>query len=70
MLEGAVRLLAVLDAHEPFPLTAEQRERVNNLLSESDAARTFIMTGVGAVAVPAGLRDGDGAVCRLPGVLR
>ena len=46
MLEGAVRLLAVLDQHEPFPLTAEQRERVNNLLSESDAARTFIMTGV------------------------
>jgi phage/plasmid-associated DNA primase len=46
MLEGAVRLLAVLDAHEPFPLTAEQRERVNNLLSESDAARTFILTGV------------------------
>ena len=46
MLEGAVRLLAVLDEHEPFPLTAEQRERVNNLLSESDAARTFIMTGV------------------------
>jgi P4 family phage/plasmid primase-like protien len=46
MLEGAVRLLAVLDRHEPFPQTAEQRERVNNLLSESDAARTFIMTGV------------------------
>ena len=46
MLEGAVRLLAVLDVHEPFPLTAEQRERVNNLLSESDAARTFILTGV------------------------
>jgi phage/plasmid-associated DNA primase len=46
MLEGAVRLLAVLDEHEPFPLTSEQRERVNNLLSESDAARTFILTGV------------------------
>jgi len=46
MLEGAVRLLAVLDEHEPFPLTAEQRERVDNLLSESDAARTFILTGV------------------------
>ena len=46
MLEGAVRLLTVLDAQEPFPLTAEQRERVNNLLSESDAARTFILTGV------------------------
>jgi phage/plasmid-associated DNA primase len=46
MLEGAVRLLAMLDGHEPFPLTAEQRERINNLLSESDAARTFVMTGV------------------------
>lgn len=46
MLEGAVRLLAVLDAHEPFPMTGEQRERVNNLLSESDAARKFIMTCV------------------------
>jgi len=52
MLEGAVRLLAVLDSHEPFPLTAEQRERVNNLLSESDAARTFIMTGVERSAFP------------------
>jgi P4 family phage/plasmid primase-like protien len=52
MLEGAVRLLAVLDANEPFPMTAEQRERVNNLLSESDAARTFIMTGVERSAFP------------------
>lgn len=52
MLEGAVRLLAVLDDHEPFPLTPEQRERVNNLLSESDAARTFIMTGVERSAFP------------------
>src|ERR1017187_3848485 len=52
MLEGAVRLLAVLDAHEPFPLTAEQRERVNKLLSESDAARTFILTGVERSAFP------------------
>ncbi len=52
MLEGAVRLLAVLDDHEPFPLTPEQRERVNNLLSESDAARTFITTGVERSAFP------------------
>lgn len=52
MLEGAVRLLAVLDQHEPFPLTAEQRERVNNLLSESDATRTFITTCVGRSAFP------------------
>ena len=52
MLEGAVRLLAVLDQHEPFPLTTEQRERVNNLLSESDATRTFITTCVGRSAFP------------------
>ena len=52
MLEGAVRLLAVLDANEPFPVTTEQRKRVNNLLSESDAARTFIMTGMERSAFP------------------
>jgi hypothetical protein len=46
MLEGAVKLLAVLDRHEPFPMTAEQRQRVDNLLSESDAARKFITTCV------------------------
>ncbi|HWI59782.1 MAG TPA: phage/plasmid primase, P4 family, partial [Bacillota bacterium] len=52
MLEGAVRLLAVMDAHEPFPQTAAQRERVNNLLSESDAARSFILSGVERSAFP------------------
>jgi P4 family phage/plasmid primase-like protien len=46
MLEGAVSLLEAIDAHQPFPKTEAQRERINNLLSESDAARTFITTCV------------------------
>jgi P4 family phage/plasmid primase-like protien len=52
MLEGAVELLATFDAQEPFPVTPEQRERVNNLLSESDAARTFLSTCVERSAFP------------------
>ncbi len=52
MLEGAVELLATFDAQEPFPVTQQQRERVSNLLSESDAARTFITTCVERSAFP------------------
>jgi P4 family phage/plasmid primase-like protien len=52
MLEGAVELLAMFDAQESFPVTAQQRERISNLLSESDAARTFLSTCVERSAFP------------------
>jgi putative DNA primase/helicase len=46
MLEGAQRCLTALDAAEGFAVSDRQRQRVADLLNESDAARTFIATGV------------------------
>lgn len=42
LLQGATDLMAIVRAHEPFPLSQAQKDRVTSLLSESDSVRQFI----------------------------
>ena len=45
-LEGAETLATIVTNAQPFPLTSAQRQRVDNLLSESDSVRFFILNHV------------------------
>jgi P4 family phage/plasmid primase-like protien len=53
MLEGASAVLDAARARQAFPVTAKQRERIQNLLSESDSVRECIRARVKRSSFPA-----------------